>query len=191
VSGPRPHHPSRPASRGFTVLELAVVVVILALLASVAIPLLQRRGDDVVDVAVDADLRRLQGAIDLYTHQHGGTPPGAVSHVDGSPVASPVEARDAFVAQLTRPSDLRGRTAASRDETFRFGPYLRDGIPVNPRNGARGVVCDLSGDDLDAVTSTVAASVGWEVYVKLGRIYPSDGSPRSEAALEPVRIDAP
>lgn len=190
--GGRPPRSGRGwGARGFTVLELAVVVVVLALLASVAIPLLKERNHDVVDVALDADLRRLQGAIDLYTHQHGGTPPGAVSHVDGTPVATAAGARDAFVAQLTRPSDARGRTAAARDGTFRYGPYLREGIPANPRNGARGVVCDLTTDDLATVSSTVASAVGWKVVVKLGRIYPADGSPRSRAASDPIRLDTP
>jgi type II secretory pathway pseudopilin PulG len=163
------------------VLEVAVVVVVIALLVSVAIPLLHRPHDQTVDLALDADRRRLQSAIDLYTHQHEGVSPGLRSHVDGAPVGSPAEARDAFVAQLTRSSDLRGRTAASRDGTFRFGPYLPQGIPQNPRTGTRGVVCVLGPEGRDLSASEAERVAGWTVWVRLGRVVPTDVARTSAA----------
>ncbi|MGF1615108.1 MAG: type IV pilin protein, partial [Gammaproteobacteria bacterium] len=56
---------------GFTLVELLIVVVILAILAAVAVPQFTRSTDDAKLSALDSTLSRMRSAIDLYYQQHG------------------------------------------------------------------------------------------------------------------------
>ncbi|MBE0468115.1 MAG: type II secretion system major pseudopilin GspG [Methyloprofundus sp.] len=59
---------------GFTLLELAVVVAILAILAGIAIPKLMDRPDEARVMAAEIDIRQIQSALKLYRLDNGRYP---------------------------------------------------------------------------------------------------------------------
>ena len=62
---PPPRHPSF-ANRGFTLVELMIVVAIIALLAAIAVPSLVRARKRAQGVSVRTDLRLIDNAMDQY-----------------------------------------------------------------------------------------------------------------------------
>lgn len=66
-------------SRGFTLIEVMIVVVILGILASIVVPKIIGRTDDAKIVKAKQDIRALQNALDLYrldNHNYPGTDQG-------------------------------------------------------------------------------------------------------------------
>jgi general secretion pathway protein G len=131
-------------AKGFSMLELVIVVMILAIVAAIAIPRLSRGSDGAADATLAGDLAVLRQAIDHYAAEHGG--------------ALPAEAN--IVAQLTTYTGVLGNPQAGRDATHIYGPYLRKvpPLPVGARKGATGIA---AGD---------AADVGWIYSESTGNI---------------------
>ncbi len=69
------------AQRGFTLVELLIVVIILAILAAIVIPQFSSSTVDANEAALDSDLNALRSAIELYKAQHNGLYPGAATSV--------------------------------------------------------------------------------------------------------------
>ena len=61
-------------SRGFTLIEVLVVVVILSILAAIIVPQIMDRPDQARVVAAKADIRALEGALKLYRLDNGVYP---------------------------------------------------------------------------------------------------------------------
>ena len=167
-------HRRAAISGGFTLVEVLIVVIVLAILAAIALPQLNGNSDTARVAALDGSLTRLRNAVELYYHQHGSTYPGVRNHRDGSTVTSAAAAESSFVAQLTLFSDAAGRTRTMKDDTFRYGPYLIGGIPANPFNRRRHVVCRT--DDPGALGITSDGSSGWMYFVTTGRLVANDGA---------------
>jgi len=122
--------------RALTLLEVVLVVAIIGMLAAFAIPRFSRATVGADDPAPRYNLNLLRFAIELYYHEHGAYP---AQNGDGTHGAG---TQEAFANQLTRFTDAYGRTSETRDDTYRFGPYLRLGIPpcpVTPRKGQTAI----------------------------------------------------
>ena len=122
--------------KGFTLVELLIVVIILAILAAIVVPQFTATTDDARQAAYDSNLAALRSAIELYRQQHGAYP-GAVAAsaatcVNGANEVSAV-GEPSFVTQLTRYTNQVGQACTGTDPNqFRFGPYFKEGIPDNP-----------------------------------------------------------
>ena len=71
----------RRAARGFTLVEIMVVVVIISVLAAVAVPSVIRVKRKAVATTVANDLRVFAAAFDTYAHEKGGWPAEAAAGV--------------------------------------------------------------------------------------------------------------
>jgi prepilin-type N-terminal cleavage/methylation domain-containing protein len=133
----------RPATnRGFSLVELLIVVIILAILAAIVVPQFADTTTDARASAIESNLATMRSAVQLYRQQHGAMP-GALTAAGGvCPAGSAAgtgtggagaQGELAFVSQLTLYSSITGQTCTGTDGTFNMGPYLRE-IPVNPAN---------------------------------------------------------
>ena len=61
-------------SRGFTLIEVMVVVVILAILAAIIVPRILQRPEQAREVAARQDIRNIQSALELYKLDNGFYP---------------------------------------------------------------------------------------------------------------------
>src|SRR5438105_2428615 len=100
--------------RGFTLIEILVVVVILGVLASISIPLFSNATHDTRENMLKDELRYLRSQILVYKAQHRETPPG---YPGGDSSASPTEAD--FVAQMTSFSSDFCVTSATPSSLYR------------------------------------------------------------------------
>jgi len=126
---------SRPR-RGFTLIEILMVVVILGVLATVIIGLFSNATGDAAGSALKDNLRGIRGALQVYYAQHGAYP--AVSTFD---------------AQMTQYSDVAGNTSTAMTSTYRFGPYMLQ-VPPLPVGANRG--------NATVTGTTYSSGFGWQ-----------------------------
>ena len=114
------------AKRGFTLVEILIVVVILGILAAIVIPQFTQASTEAKTNSLCSDLQTLRSQIELYKVQHND---------DGRrPVAN-------FANQMVYCSHLDGGvtgTSKQRDTHLRPGtvPGESSGKPVQPRSDA-------------------------------------------------------
>lgn len=123
----------RKDNSGFTLVELLIVVIILAVLAAIVVPQFSSSTVEAKESALQTSLTEMRNAIELYYHQHNGVYPGAAASTgagDGTGAAGSVAA---FTEQLTLYTSVTGATNTSKTAVFKYGPYLKKQIlPTNP-----------------------------------------------------------
>jgi general secretion pathway protein G len=174
----------RRAARGFTLLELTLVALIVGVVSALAVPRLSRAGRNADVAAQHEDWSRVQRQIEFYATEHGGAYPASVG--DGVNAAGTAAA---FRNQMTRFTAADGRASQSLAAPYIYGPYLRGGLPplkLGPHAGRSGVYV-ISGT---AVPSYQAGrAVGWVYNATTGEILPNIPTDRAELDLPVVGID--
>ncbi len=105
-------------NRGFTLVEMLIVAIILAILAVVVIPQFGEATQDVKLSVVKATLHTVRSQLELYRLQHNITYPLLASWED----------------QMTGKTDADGTVNASG----KYGPYLL-AMPVNPMDDSSAI----------------------------------------------------
>ena len=146
---------------GFTLVELLIVVIILAILAAIIVPQFTEATDDATQSAYDTNIANIRSAIDLYRQQHQAYP-GAVTSSGGScPAGSAAVTgavgEPALIAQLKNYTNAAGQACTGTDATFRYGPYLKDDLPVNPLGTVNTVTVVTTG----VLGLTSSSTGGW------------------------------
>jgi len=114
--------------KGFTLVEMMIVVAILGILGAVALPVYQGHASEAKVSAAKSNLHAMRAQIELYKMQHNGSLPGYVS---GAAIPEGM-----LEIQFVGTSEVTGLPTASKTPAgaYLYGPYLLD-IPENPFNG--------------------------------------------------------
>jgi general secretion pathway protein G len=151
----------RKSHSGFTLVELLIVVIILAILAAIIVPQFSGATDDAAQSAYDTNIANIRAAIDLYRQQHTEYPGAVLSSggtcITGTAVVGAVGA-PAFIAQLKNYTNTAGEACTGTDANeFKYGPYLKDDLPNNPLGTNNTVVVVTDG----VLGLTSSGSGGW------------------------------
>lgn len=122
--------------RAFSLIELVIVVVIIGIIAAIAIPRMSRGASGAAQSSLEANIKVLQSAIDLYETEHGAFPAGGT-----------------IAAQLLGYTDAAGNVSPTGQKVneFVYGPYLR-AIPANPTGVNKG---------LNGIGTADGPTIGW------------------------------
>jgi general secretion pathway protein G len=163
--------------RGFTLVELLIVVIILAILAAIVVPQFSATTTDAQESALDANLNALRSAIELYKVQHNGKYPGdeaatgATCPTGGTAGTGAAGSAQAFMDQLLFATNAAGQACTVGDAaTFKFGPYLRKGIPADGITGKGSAAGDIVVTTTGVPIAPSAATGGWAYDTKSGQI---------------------
>lgn len=120
----RPLVSIRQNQRGFTLVEVLIVVAILGILAAIVVPQFTSAAEQSRENALAMNLYRVREQLELYKQQHNGQYPDLAR----------------FEAQMTTASNEAGDTAAPGTSGYIYGPYLRN-VPINPMT-SKSVITD-------------------------------------------------
>ncbi len=139
---------------GFTLIEILIVVVIMAILAATIIPQLSSSTNDARESTLNFNMHTLRSQIELYRIHHNGNLP---------------QVQNEDLPQLTSSTNAQGQVGTGSG--YEYGPYI-DEVPANPFDGKNRVVSvDLGG----AEPTTVADSNGgWQYDPNTGDIWPNN-----------------
>jgi general secretion pathway protein G len=134
---------------GFTLVEVLIVVVIMAVLAATIIPQFSASTEDAKVSSLKFNVHTLRNQVELYKVHHFGSVPVITS--GGLP-------------QLTSATNADG--VVGTGSAYPFGPYLVGGIPMNPFNNSNTVVQATT-----VPPTAVVGTAGWQYDAATGRIW--------------------
>jgi general secretion pathway protein G len=169
-------YPKRLIQAGFTLVELLIVVIILAVLAAIIVPQFSTATIDAQEAALDANLARMRSAVELFHAQHSSVYPGAAATTGatcptgGTAGTGAANSAQAFMDHLLMYSDATGKTCSVGDTTFKYGPYLRKGVPNDSLTGKGSAASEIVVTSSGAPIAPAAATGGWAYDTKSGQI---------------------
>ena len=149
---------------------MIIVITIMAILASIALPSLLSTGQHGAEAALVADLANVRSSISLYRSQHDGQLPGWVS---GKVASNPTQT---LIDQLMQYSDLAGNTSATKSATFALGPYVwsRTGFPACPIGAKDGKNSILVGSWSAQLQADAKEPEAWKYSTTTGEFICND-----------------
>ena len=134
-------------TKGFTLIETLIVIMMIAILAAMVIPKFSNASAEARESALAKDLSMIRSQIRIYKIHHGGTLPGQ----GGADI----------VAQLLGTTDQQGNVVAGGT----YGPYL----PIFPTNPFTDTDTVESGNG-----SPGGGQTGWYYNTQTGLLSPDD-----------------
>jgi general secretion pathway protein G len=152
-------------AKAFTMIEVLIVVVLLAVLAAIVLPSLSKGTTMAKESSLAFDLNLLRRFVLVYKSHHLEVSPG---YPGGVATATPTD--QAFRDQAMLSSNAFGQTAAIGTAGFNRGPYLSK-VPVNPFNNKDTVQMVANGQAFPAEADD---SHGWVCKPETGEIRPDN-----------------
>lgn len=134
-------------SSGFTLVEVLIVVVIMAVLAATIIPQFADSTTDAKVSTLKFNLHTLRSQIELYRTHHDGKLPSST------------------LVELTKATNVSGTQGTGVN--FPFGPYLRQ-LPDNPFSNANTVTVITASP---ATAAQVTGTGGWLFNATTGELW--------------------
>ena len=148
-------HTRHSRGRGFTLIEILIVVMILGILAAIVVPQFGSASREAKQASLNTTVQTLRSQIALFRLQHNDYLPGA-EPLTGSGATFD---QATFWEQLTTFTDVTGATSTSRTGAFDKGPYMQS-VPKNP-------LCP----DADAADDVEATVDGAKATAVVGYVY--------------------
>jgi len=141
--------------KGFTLVEILIVVVILGILAAIVIPQFSSASTEAKEASLCSDLQSMRAAIELYKIQHNDEMP-----TDGGAT---------FSECMTGVTDVAGDVSALNPGDWgAYGPYLQR-IPTNP------FIADPNTANTVEINGTVGGdTAGWNFNTTTGAFHADD-----------------
>ncbi len=173
---------SKVHAHGFTLVELLIVAIMLAILAAIVVPQFASTTDEATESALKSNLAGIRAAIELYKQQHGEYP-GALASTGGTCTGGTagtgaLETEQAFQDQMVLYSnDLGQACTLPVGGNFPLGPYIKENdIPANPITNSSTIViigaADAAAGDLTMGGDGPAG--GWKYDVTSGKFIAND-----------------
>lgn len=147
----------RTAKRGFTLVEILIVVIILGILAAIVIPQFTNASQDARKSSLVSQLQTIRSQIELYKLQHR----------DAWPTATGLVAAAWDWSKLTAKTNDDGTVTGTPD----LGPYLQ----ASPRNSISSLADPTtvfsSGTTIAGAGAAVATPSGWAFSQPDGKFY--------------------
>ena len=122
MSQPQWHIPIHaPKLRGFGLLDTTIVIIIIGIVVASLLYFFPFQREKAYEAAIKSNLTVMRKAIQLYSVQHYHPPTGDSANV---------------IRQLTTRTDVIGQAGDD------YGPYLQNGIPINPINGLYSILVE-------------------------------------------------
>ena len=137
--------------KAFTLIEVLIVVIIMAVLAATIIPQFSESTNDAKVSQVEFNLHTIRSQIELYQAHHLNEVPTFAD----------------FATQMTEKTDING----TQTGTLLYGPYIQGEIPENPFNNSRDIVAVSTPGSVP--TGAVAGGAGWQYDESTGDFYPN------------------
>lgn len=144
------------AKKGFTLVEILIVVVILGILAAIVIPQFSQASTEAKLNSCRSSLQSMRSQIELYKIQHNDQPPALAT----------------FAAQMTGKTNPDGTAGGT------LGPYLQQ-VPTNPWNNSKEVYDIAGGGDqngwvYDETTGAIYVGVAGAPEAVIAELQSSD-----------------
>lgn len=145
------------AKKGFTLVEILIVVVILGILAAIVIPQFTGASTEAKESSLVSNLSSIRSQIELFKIQHNDLLPGEILNSTTGEVTAATAVT--FVNALCNKTDQYGNVGTTA--ACRFGPYMKK-LPQNPfSNATATTVATLAEDGASvAVGASKLASGG-------------------------------
>ncbi|MGB0866362.1 MAG: type II secretion system protein [Granulosicoccaceae bacterium] len=160
-------------AHGFTLVELLIVVVILSVIASIAVPSFKVSNAQTAKSFIVANTKVVQSAIDRYKIEHGSYPQATQSvygcsvYTGGSASSQPAAMKN-FINRMLLYTNAEGEACNSRSNgKYNLGPYLSKPVPMNPLCGYEHIYVHSSTDKKLSENT----QFGWAYNYNSGRFY--------------------
>ena len=139
-------------SRGFTLIEIMVVVVILALLAALVGPRIMGRSDDAKIADAKVQIRNIESALKLYKLDNGIFP--------GSEQGLQALVEKPTVGQIPRKYKVEGYLESKR---IPKDPWDNDYLYLSPGENGDYDLCSMGSDGVKGGEGTNADICSWDI----------------------------